>query len=148
MKSVRAIVTIAVISAAAQGATFTSADSLRGERVFTDQSCIQCHSINGEGGKSAPDLGKRIDRNYTPALLASVMWNHAPRMWAAMEARGIQRPVLGEQTAADLFAYFYSSRFFEKLGDAGRGKRAFSAKHCAHCHGISDSRAAGAKPVA
>lgn len=148
MAIARIIVTTALLAAVTEGATFMSADSLRGERVFTDQSCIQCHGINGVGGKSAPDLGKRIDRNYTPALLTSVMWNHAPTMWAAMEARGIERPVLDEQTAADLFAYFYSSRFFEKLGDAGRGKRVFSAKHCAKCHGIADSRAEGAKPVA
>jgi len=128
MVGIRSIVTMALITAAAEGATFPSADSLRGESVFTDQFCIQCHSINGEGGKIAPDLGKRIDRNYTPALLVSIMWNHAPTMWAAMEARGIQRPVLDEQTAADLFAYFYSSRFFDKLGDAGRGKQGFSTK--------------------
>jgi mono/diheme cytochrome c family protein len=115
--------------------------------VFVAQSCNQCHSINGEGGKTAPDLGKRIDRNYTPAVLVSIMWNHAPAMWGAMEARGIVRPVLDEQTAADLFAYFYSARFFDKLGDAGRGKQVFSAKHCSDCHGITQSKAAGAKPV-
>ena len=33
---------------------------------------------------------------------------------------------LNEQAAADLFAYFYSARFFEMPGDAARGKRAFS----------------------
>ena len=50
--------------------------------------------------------------------------------------------------AADLFAYFVSARYFEKPGDAGRGKQAFAAKHCADCHGITDSKAAGAPPVA
>jgi mono/diheme cytochrome c family protein len=148
MQIVRSIAVVLLVAAAARGATVPSADSARGERVFAAQSCNQCHSVNGEGGKSAPDLGKRIDRNYTPALLVSIMWNHAPAMWGAMEARGIQRPVLDEQTAADLFAYFYSARFFDKLGDAGRGKQVFSAKHCRDCHGITESRAEGAKPVA
>src|SRR6059036_2218449 len=147
MASVRSIVTMAVITAAAQGATFPSADSLRGERVFTDQSCIQCHSINGGGGKIAPDLGKRIDRNYTPALLASVMWNHAPTMWAAMDRQGIRTTGLDEQAAADLFAYFYAARFFDKPADAARGKRLFSSKHCSECHGINGPKREEAKPV-
>ena len=30
------------------------------------QQCIQCHSLKGSGGSLAPDLAKRIDRNYTP----------------------------------------------------------------------------------
>ena len=32
---------------------------------------------------------------------------------------------LDEQAAPDLMAFFYAARFFEKPGDAGRGKRAF-----------------------
>jgi hypothetical protein len=50
------------------------------------------------------------------------MWNHAPGMWAAMRDRDIRAGDLNEQAAADLFAFFYSARFFEKPGDAGRGK--------------------------
>src|SRR5437773_4286870 len=97
-------------------------DSQRGEQLFQSEGCIQCHSIEGKGGKIAPDLGKRIDRNYTPALLASVMWNHAPAMWTAIEQQGIGRPFLSDQAAADLFAYFYAVRFFATPGDAARGK--------------------------
>ena len=123
-------------------------DSQRGEQLFQSEGCIQCHSIEGKGGKTAPDLGKRIDRNYTPALLASVMWNHAPAMWSAMRQQGIQTASLSEQTAADLFAYFYAARFFDKPGDAARGKRVFSSKHCSECHGLATSIAAGAPPVA
>ncbi len=54
---------------------------------------------------------------------------------------------LDEQAAADLFAYFYSARFFEKPGDAGRGKSIFSAKHCAECHGLTKAILPAAKPV-
>jgi len=122
-------------------------DSQRGERLFQSEGCVQCHSIDGKGGKTAPDLGKRIDRNYTPALLVSVMWNHAPTMWAAMDRQGIRTSVIDEQGAADLFAYFYAVRFFEKPGDAARGKRLFSAKHCSDCHGIYGSKSEDAKPV-
>ena len=145
----RSLAIVAVlVTAAAESAVIPGADSARGQRIFSDQSCIQCHSINGEGAKIGPDLGKRIDRNYTPAMLVSFMWNHAPTMWAAMEARRIERPALDEQAAADLFAYFYSARFFDKLGDAGRGKQAFASNHCASCHGIADAKAGAPKPVA
>ena len=117
-------------------AATVAADSTRGAQLFETLSCVQCHSINGKGGTAAPDLGRRIDRNFTPASLAATMWNHAPTMWASMRARNFSAGDLSEQAAADLFAYFYSARFFEKPGDAGRGKRLFSSKHCSECHGL------------
>jgi cytochrome c2 len=122
-------------------------DSTRGEKLFQTEQCVQCHSINGKGGKIGPDLGKIIDRNFTPASLAGLMWNHAPAMWQAMQQHGIERAALTPESAADLFAYFYSVRFFDKPGDAARGKQIFGARHCAACHGISSSTVAGAPPV-
>jgi mono/diheme cytochrome c family protein len=68
-------------------------------------------------------------------------------MWSAMLQEGVDVPQLSEQDAADLFAFFYSTRYFERPGDAGRGKRLFAARHCADCHGITDSKAAGAPAV-
>jgi mono/diheme cytochrome c family protein len=129
-------------------AATVAADSTRGAQLFETLSCIQCHSINGKGGTVAPDLGRRIDRDFTPASLAATMWNHAPAMWASMRARNISPADLNEQAAADLFAYFYSARFFEKPGDAGRGKGLFSSKHCSECHGLTDTKIPSAKPVA
>ena len=122
-------------------------DSQRGEKLFTSERCIQCHSINGKGGKIAPDLGKVIDRSFTPARMVGLMWNHAPAMWSTMRNRGVERPVLSAENAADLFAYFYSIRFFDKPGDAARGKEVFSARRCADCHGITNSKAEGAPAV-
>jgi mono/diheme cytochrome c family protein len=127
-------------------ATF-SADSSRGERLFETLSCVQCHSVNGKGGKAAPDLGQMVDRGFTPATLAATMWNHAPGMWAAMRDRQIVAGELDEQAAQDLMAFFYASRFFEKPGDAARGKRAFEHDGCAGCHGLTSSPNAAAKPV-
>jgi mono/diheme cytochrome c family protein len=121
-------------------AAAVAADSERGAMLFETLSCIQCHSVNGQGGTAGPDLGRRIDRDFTPASLAATMWNHAPTMWASMRARKIQAGDLNDQAAADLFAYFYSVRFFEKPGDAGRGKRLFASKHCADCHSQADSQ--------
>jgi mono/diheme cytochrome c family protein len=129
-----------------QAAT-VAVDSERGEQLFVSLSCIQCHSVNGKGAKVAADLGRRIDRSFTPAALAATMWNHAPTMWGAMRERQIGAGDLNEQAAADLFAYFYSARFFDKPGDAGRGKELFSSKRCAQCHGLETPEIPEAKPV-
>lgn len=115
-------------------ATVPLGDSARGAKLFQEQKCVVCHSVNGQGGKSGPDLGKTVRRAYTPATLASLMWSHAPKMWEAMERASLKAPKLTTQQAADLYAYFYSAGFFEQKGDAGRGKKLFAAKGCAGCH--------------
>ena len=58
-----------------------------------------------------------------------------------------RRRKLTPQGAADLFAFFYSARFFDKPGEAESGKVLFESKQCGTCHGITDSRAEGATPV-
>jgi mono/diheme cytochrome c family protein len=141
-----AILSTCIVSGTGTAATL-SADSARGERLFESLQCVQCHSINGKGGKIGPDLGRRIDRNFTPASLAATIWNHAPTMRAAMRERNIAAGDLTEGAAADLFAYFYSAHFFDKPGDAGRGKALFDSKHCSECHGIATAQLASAKAV-
>jgi mono/diheme cytochrome c family protein len=123
------------------------ADSVRGRQLFGTLSCVQCHGVNGNGGSAAPDLGRIVDRGFTPASLAATMWNHAPKMWAAMQQQGMPAGVLSERDAANLFAYFYSARFFEFPGDAGRGKRAFASRGCSNCHGLKEGLLPLVKPV-
>lgn len=135
------------IPAAAQTTGF-SADSARGEALFDSLACVRCHAINARGGTGAPDLGRLADRSFTPASLAATMWNHAPAMWSAITAAKIPMPDVDEQAAADLFAYFYSARFFEKPGDAARGKRLFAERGCTGCHGLTSEIRPGAPPVA
>lgn len=118
------------------------ADAARGGSFFQTQMCVNCHAIRGAGGTQAPDLGQRYDRDYTPAGIAARMWNHAPVMWAAMSRQKIAVPRINEDQAADLFAFFYSVRYFEKPGEAERGKRVFEGKHCSECHSLT---AAGRK---
>lgn len=122
-------------------------DSARGARLFEEERCIHCHAVNGRGGKIGLDLGRIVNRSYTPAQLASTMWNHAPVMFGAIEAAGIEKPKLTPEGAADLFAFFYSAHFFDKPGQAERGKAGFDAKRCSVCHGITESKAEGAPPV-
>jgi cytochrome c2 len=132
-------------SISAQAAVL-AVDSARGAALFESLACMQCHSINGKGPSIGPDLGRMVARNFTPAALAATMWNHAPAMWASMHDRTIRAGDLNEQAAADLFAYFYSARFFEKPGDAARGKRVLD-RGCARCHGLNSPIESGAPPV-
>jgi cytochrome c2 len=144
MKSLGAL---CIFIPAAAGAAVLTMDSAQGEMLFQSLSCAQCHAVNGTGGRVGPDLGRLIDRNFTPTMLCSTMWNHAPAMWTAMGQRGIQPGAMDEQGAADLFAYFASARFFEKPGEAERGKRLFTEKGCSGCHGLTKPLASGAPPV-
>ncbi len=137
---------ILLTSAIGAHAAVVAADSARGANLLHPLACVQCHSVNGKGGHVGPDLGRLVDRNFTPAALAATMWNHAPVMWAAMRERGIQAGELDEQAAADLFAYLYSARFFERPGDAGRGKRVLESG-CGRGHGLNSPIEPGIPPV-
>jgi mono/diheme cytochrome c family protein len=127
--------------------TFAAANADRGADVLQRENCLLCHSLRGEGGHSAPDLARRTAQNYTPAALASLIWNHAPTMWAEIAARNIPLPKLNQADAEDLFAYLYSVRFFDHLGDAGRGKQLFADKHCAECHTLLPPAKGPGNPV-
>src|SRR5438270_12177464 len=104
------VITILVSAAAAQAAVepVVSGDSSRGKKIFEEEQCIRCHSVNGRGGKMGADFSVVVSRSYTPAHLATTMWNHAPVIWGAMDAAGLKRPKLSAGGAADLFAYLYA----------------------------------------
>ena len=133
---------------AAAATSLLPGDASRGRELFHTNNCSRCHSVNGEGGRSAPDLGRSVDRGFSPYMLAGLLWNHGPSMWAAMDREGIPRPALGEQQAADLFVYFFAARFFEQPGNSRRGRQVFLEKRCAECHGIGSARRAGILPAA
>ena len=110
----------------------SGADAKRGAELFSAQGCADCHT-SGQSG-AAPDLHRAVAREYTPASMASQMWNHAPAMWAKIRSAQRDLPKLSGQDAADLFAFYYATRYFERPGDAGRGKRVFAEKKCIECH--------------
>ena len=136
-----------VLGAASSVAASLEADAQRGSEFFKTQRCVTCHSFEGVSKGKASDLGQRYDRNYTPAGITAEMWNHAPMMWAAMLEQNMPLPAVSAQQAADLFAFFYSVRYFEKPGEAERGKHVFQAKHCSECHAVSGSPGGPGIPV-
>ena len=118
MFMLRVISAGALVVWGALAAGITSGDARRGEQLFQSEQCIQCHNIKGKGGTIAPDLTRRVDRNFTPSVMASLMWNHAPDMWAAMEKQGVKKGNMTPEKAADLFAYFVSARGIARIAMA------------------------------
>lgn len=109
----------------------------QGSLVFRAKGCIRCHSVNGEGGKVGPDLGRAKPGESTLPQLVTAMWNHAPQMWERMRADGVRYPTLSYDDIADLLAYLYMSRHVDPPGDAARGSDLFLARGCVHCHAIA-----------
>jgi mono/diheme cytochrome c family protein len=114
-------------------AQLRQADTDRGRRVFSSKHCDGCHAIRGMGNNRGPDLGARA-LPRTLGQFAGSMWNHAPAMWDSMSARGLSRPQFSNQEMADLIAYLFTERYFERAGDSARGARLFAEKSCGGCH--------------
>jgi len=144
----RSIVLGLLLTGIAGAATIPDMDSARGEEVFVSAGCIQCHVLNGRGGHVGPNLMTVLDRAFTPSELAATMWNHAPTMWSRMSENNVAVAKLTTENAADLLAMMYASRFFEKAGDAARGKEVFTEKRCVQCHGFTTPVNPKAKPLA
>jgi mono/diheme cytochrome c family protein len=106
-----------------------------GHRLFLEKRCAQCHSVNGQGGRLAPDLG-RVGRDWSLMRLAAAMWNKAPAMTEMMKARDIAIPQLRPSDVADLVAYLYSVRYLALPGDARRAPAILAAKGCLACHSL------------
>ncbi len=109
-------------------------DAKAGMKTFFDKGCIRCHAVLGEGGKSAPDLGRAPAGHLSAAELVAAMWNHAPQMWTRMQEEKVTPPALNASEMTNLFAFLYSVRSMDEPGDAERGRRLFSEKRCAECH--------------
>ena len=103
---------------------------------FGDKQCGICHSINGFGGRVAPDLsGKQVG---TPAMgwLVAVLWNHGPGMWRQIRLKNAPYPQLNSQEMADILAFLYQASSIDRAGDPSAGQRVFNEKGCVRCHSL------------
>lgn len=112
-----------------------------GKILFTEKHCIQCHRVGGEGGTAGPSL-EDLPRGVSPLRIAEGLWNHGSAMLASMRRRGLDLPQFRGTEILDIIAFLRSqgtgrvAREFESPGDPERGKRVFTAKGCAQCHGV------------
>lgn len=104
-----------------------------GRRWFVEKGCLECHSIRGRGGSRAPDLASQ-GRQLSLSEFAATMWNKAPGMLRVMRAQGISVPQLEVSQMADIVAYLYSVRYFQRAGDAAAGRRVIQNRGCLECH--------------
>ncbi len=51
---------IFLASLATTHAATIAADSVRGEKLFKSLACVECHSVNGLGGRVGADLGRTM----------------------------------------------------------------------------------------
>ena len=114
-----------------------AADLERGAVVLRENHCLECHSVQDQGARSAPVLSGQILERYTPASLASSLWNHAPAIWYAIGAPPTPQPAWKDADSEALFAYLYSLRFSAISGSPKRGAEIFEGKGCAGCHEIT-----------
>ena len=141
MRSVRWMVLTSAVLVAPLGAVSAqpvmspSQDPLAGSQVFGSKGCVKCHSVNGVGGKVAPDLARTM-RPRSFVDLATAMWNHLPQMTDRMKQLGITRPQLTSKEAGDLVGFLYMLNYFDAPGNPDAGKRVFSEKRCIVCHTV------------
>ena len=121
----------------AGGGYFVPGDPKAGMRTFFDKGCARCHSVLGEGGRSAPDLARAPAGHLSSAELLAAMWNHAPAMWEKMQFEGLAPPQFSEVEMKNLFAFLYSVRSLDEPGDPERGRQLLQEKRCLQCHAVN-----------
>ncbi len=105
----------------------------RGEELYRERRCVECHAIRGHGGKVGPDLGVKLRGSLM--RIAGAMWNHGPQMWEEMARRGIEVPSLSTKDMSDLVSYLYFFQFIDPPADVKRGRAVYTEKQCGTCHG-------------
>ena len=121
----------------ARRAPYIVGEPQKGAALFYgDKQCGICHSVNGSGGRIAPDLSG--SHPGTPAMgwLAAVLWNHGPGMWRQIRQKNDPYPQLNSQEMADIFAFLYQASGIDRAGDASAGQRVFNGKGCVRCHSV------------
>lgn len=131
----RTLVALIVIAAAPAliGASFGS--PAKGQRLFVEKGCVQCHAVRGAGGRIGPDLGRSAVKDSFYELFAA-MWNHAGTMQEKMSEVKLVRPTFTGDELSDLLAFLYFLNYFDEPGDIKNGKALFAEKHCIECHAI------------
>lgn len=118
----------------------------RGQKLFSQKRCAQCHSIDERGARVGPDLRAKLKGSFM--TIAGAMWNHGPKMWAKMAERGVEVPSLSPEEMSDLISYLYFLQFIDPPGVAARGRVVYQEKNCSRCHAQPGSGSAAGPELA
>lgn len=113
-------------------------DVQRGQRLFHERKCDECHMPEDTHGGNAPSLRAISDAN-DPLSWTQALWNHAPAMQLKMRSSRMSWPKFQASDMRDLFAYVQHLRDTpddppDISGDPDRGWELFQQKGCIHCH--------------
>lgn len=138
---IAAVLPLFLAAAAALSAQEPSAaaqSAIAGARVFGEQKCSVCHSVDGLGGGLGPDLRSLSSRKDAYGMTTS-LWNHLPEMTLRMDSLSIPRPALSTREAGDLLAYLYMIGGGTGGGSAEAGSRLFRESGCIRCHRVGSA---------
>jgi nitric oxide reductase subunit C len=120
-------------------------DASKGEGLFSQKGCVECHAVGGRGGNVGPALDS-YKHFASPLFLARSMWTHNVAMARTMAGKDIPRPEFADGELANIFAYIQeassepgSKRTYMVPGSPARGEKVFKDKGCARCHAIDGS---------
>ena len=103
---------------------------------FGDKQCGICHSVNGSGGRVAPDLSGKHPGTPAMGWLVTVLWNHGPGMWRQIRQKNKPYPEMNSQEMADILAFLYQASSIDRAGDPSAGQQVFKEKGCVRCHSV------------
>jgi ribosomal protein L29 len=109
--------------------SYIQPDPIAGRVIFVEKGCSSCHD-----GLHRSDRQLSLPETANLPKLVSAMWNHAPKMWEAIEDRGIAYPELSYEETGQLIAYLYFSQYVDSSGNPDHGKQIFKEKQCLDCH--------------
>jgi mono/diheme cytochrome c family protein len=117
-------------------------DPERGERLFAERKCAECHRRQPTSEANDPSLTDISDAE-DPLSWTQTLWNHAVRMQAKMQSSAMSWPKLQGSDMRDLFAYVRQVRNLpgddppNVSGDPDHGWMLFQQKGCIRCHSLS-----------
>ncbi len=103
---------------------------------YGSKQCGICHSVNGVGGRIAPELSGTRPTRPAMGWMTSILWNHGPGMWRVIRQNSQGYPELNPQEMADILAFLYQSTSIDHPGDPIEGKTVFHDKGCNRCHSV------------
>jgi mono/diheme cytochrome c family protein len=119
---------------------------VRGQSLFVQKGCVECHAVRGTGGRIGPDLGRTATKGSFFELTAG-MWNHSTVMGQKMKEARIPRPSFEGNELGDLIAFLYFLNYFDEPGDPEVGKVLFAQKHCIQCHRLGAEGGTAGPPL-